>query len=90
MPTFLERFSLRQSSRNRFTVVRRGYSQNEVDVFLDEIERGVHVDDSELMNRVFTVTKNGYDRPTVHRYLASLVGDSSLRDYAQLEASTAA
>lgn len=57
-------------SRNRFPVVRRGYSPNEVDVFLDELERGVSVSDKVLLNKVFTTVKHGYDRAEVHRFLA--------------------
>ncbi len=60
-------------SRNRFPIVRRGYSPNEVDVFLDELERGVPVSDKTLLNKVFTTVKHGYDRPEVHRFLAELV-----------------
>jgi len=69
---FLERLAARTTSRNRFPIVRRGYSPNEVDVFIDEIERGVEVSDSTLYNQMFTVVQSGYDRPEVHRYLASL------------------
>lgn len=75
MSSLFQRLVDRSPSRlpTRFPVVRRGYSPKEVDVFLDELERGVPVSDKVLLDKVFTTVKHGYDRPEVHRFLAELV-----------------
>lgn len=80
MQSFLERLAAKTSatSRNRFPIVPGGYSVREVDAYVDAIEQGHPVEDDELLNRAFNTATNGYDRPDVHRYLASLAKDQTV------------